>query len=50
MNGTFLMLAIWFAIALLLFFFRPRAARNIGDNLGKPANQVEIPCKYYPMI
>lgn len=40
MTNMYLMLAIWFAIALLLFLFRPRALRNNRDTLGKPRNQV----------
>jgi hypothetical protein len=42
MTNMYLMLAIWFAIALLLFLFRPRTVRNNRDNLGKPANQVRM--------
>lgn len=40
MTNMYLMLAIWFAIALLLFLFRPRALRNNRDTLNKPRNQV----------
>jgi hypothetical protein len=43
MTNMYLMLAIWFAIAFLLFLFRPRALRNNRDNLGKPTNQVRMP-------
>lgn len=42
MTNMYLMLAIWFAIALLLFLFRPRSIRNNRGNLGKPSNQVRI--------
>ena len=35
----YIMLAIWFAIAFLLFFFRPRTLRNNRDPIGKPSNQ-----------
>jgi hypothetical protein len=38
----YIMLAIWFAIAFLLFFFRPRALRTDREQLGKPTNQVRI--------
>lgn len=42
-TNMFLMLAIWFAIVLLLFLFRPRTFRsNNRDTLGKPSNQVRI--------
>jgi hypothetical protein len=40
MTNMFLMLAIWFAIALLLFAFRPR--NNNREQPGKPGNQVSI--------
>ena len=40
MTNMYLMLAIWFAIALLLFFFRPRTLRNNRDTVNKPRNQV----------
>ncbi|CAF2169111.1 unnamed protein product [Rotaria magnacalcarata] len=39
MSNMYIMLAIWFAIALLLFLFRPRTLRNNRNTLGKPNNQ-----------
>jgi len=39
MTNMYIMLAIWIAIAFLLFFFRPRTLRNNRDQLGKPSNQ-----------
>jgi hypothetical protein len=39
MMNMYLMLAIWLAIAFLLFIFRPRTLRNNRDHLGKPDNQ-----------
>ena len=42
MTNMYLMLAIWFAIAFLLFLFRPRALRNNRDTPNKPRNQVRI--------
>jgi hypothetical protein len=40
MTNMYIMLAIWLAIAFLLFVFRPRTLRHNRDNLGKPADQV----------
>jgi len=39
MNNMYLMLVIWFAIAFLLFIFRPRRLRSNNDRLNKPTNQ-----------
>ncbi|CAF2679374.1 unnamed protein product [Rotaria sp. Silwood2] len=39
MTNIYFMLAIWFAIALLLFLFRPRTLRNNRETLGKRNNQ-----------
>ena len=38
--NMYLMLAIWLAIAFLLFIFRPRTIRNNREPLGKRDNQV----------
>ncbi|CAF1050466.1 unnamed protein product [Adineta steineri] len=38
-TNMYIMLAIWFAIALLLFLFRPRNLRNNREDLRKPTNQ-----------
>ncbi|CAF3736472.1 unnamed protein product [Rotaria sp. Silwood1] len=43
MTNIYIMLAIWFAIALLLFLFRPRTLRNNRETLGKPSNQGPSP-------
>lgn len=40
MSNVYIMLAIWFALALLLFLFRPRSLRSNRDHIGKPTNQV----------
>jgi hypothetical protein len=47
MTNMYLMLAIWFAIAVLLFLFRPRTLRNNRDDLGKPTNQVRLKLMIY---
>lgn len=51
MSNMYMMMAIWFAIALLLFVFRPR--NNLGQQ-GKPANQVStvvsVAIRYFGLL
>ena len=39
-TNMYLMLAIWLAIAFLLFIFRPRTLASYRDHSAKPNNQV----------
>ncbi|CAF0785039.1 unnamed protein product [Adineta ricciae] len=47
--NMYLMLAIWLAIAFLLFIFRPRTIRNNREPLGKQDNQIlqDLKCTEY---
>ena len=40
LTNMYLMLALWLAIAFLLFIFRPRTLRNNREQPGKSNNQV----------